>query len=250
VKESPGRGLGDVRLTYAALDALKREYSFKRFHLVGQSGGGHTVAGLVQLRSDIGCAAIASGATSLRSMASDRVGRPIVGEHRFYDPIDHVHAMKQRPGLRLIVVSDRNDKIVSYRSQLEFVERVKAHNLPITHVTATATDKNSYGLFAHGHRLAVDCANEARDQVAAPLRSQPGSTPIVLRPPVGDSPGPWPKPVRTLRITGLPSAEAPPAADRSQADREAAGITSWLNDAEFVRRSRPARNGARAAEDP
>ena len=66
--------------------------------------------------------------------------------------------MKQRPGLRLFVVSDRKDKFVSYRSQLEFVERVKAHNLPITHVTATATDKDSHGLFAHGHRLAVDCA--------------------------------------------------------------------------------------------
>ena len=76
--------------------------------------------------------------------------------------------MKQRPGLRLFVVSDRNDKIVSYRSQLEFVERVKAHNLPITHVTATATDKDSHGLFAHGHRLAVDCANLERRQ------SEPG----------------------------------------------------------------------------
>ena len=190
MKESPGRGLGDVRLTYAALDALKREYSFKRFHLVGQSGGGHTVAGLVQLRSDIGCAAIASGATSLRSMASDRVGRPIVGEHRFYDPIDHVHAMKQRPDLRLFVVSDRKDKFVSYRSQLEFVERVKARNLPITHEIATAPDKNSHGLFAYGHRLAVDCANESRDQVVvkgsdqvpALLRSQP-PIPRQLAPP-------------------------------------------------------------------
>jgi hypothetical protein len=50
---------------------------------------------------------------------------------------------------------------VSYRSQLEFVERVKAHNLPITHVTATATDKESHGLFAHGHQLADNCAHDA-----------------------------------------------------------------------------------------
>jgi hypothetical protein len=90
--------------------------------------------------------------------------------------------MRQRPGLRLFVVSDRNDKLVSYRSQLEFVERVKAHNLPITHVIATATDKDSHDLFLQGLRLAVDCANEARDQVAVnkgldqvpvPLPSQP-----------------------------------------------------------------------------
>jgi len=91
-------------------------------------------------------------------MGRDR-GHPIVGKHRFYDPIDHVHAMKQRPDLHLFVVSDRKDKFVPYASQLEFVERVKAHNLPITHVTGTATDKDSHGLFAHGHRVAADCAN-------------------------------------------------------------------------------------------
>ena len=158
------RTLLEIRIAMAALDALKRQNGFKRFHLVGQSGGGHTVAGLAQLRSDIGCAVITSGTTSVRSMQRDS-GRPMAGKHRFYDPIDHVHAMKQRPGLRLFVVSDRKDKFVSYRSQLEFVERVKAHNLPITHVTATATDKDSHGLFAHGHRLAVDCANKPRDQV-------------------------------------------------------------------------------------
>jgi hypothetical protein len=75
------------------------------------------VAGLVQLRSDIGCAAIASGAVSVRSADRDS-GYPIVGKSRFYDPIDHVKTMRQRPDLRLFVVSDRNDKIVSYRSQL------------------------------------------------------------------------------------------------------------------------------------
>ena len=57
------RTLLEVRIAMAALDALKRHYGFKRFHLVGQSGGGHTVAGLVQLRSDIGCAVITSGVT-------------------------------------------------------------------------------------------------------------------------------------------------------------------------------------------
>jgi hypothetical protein len=99
--------------------------------------------------------------------------------------------MKQRPDLRLFVVSDRNDKLVSYRSQLEFVERVKAHSLPITHVTATATDKDSHDLFAHGHRLAADCANEARDQVVVAPAVNPSPLlvpPIDQRdPPVPDS---------------------------------------------------------------
>ena len=47
------RTLLEIRIAMAALDALKQHYGFKRFHLVGHSGGGHTVAGLVQVRSDI-----------------------------------------------------------------------------------------------------------------------------------------------------------------------------------------------------
>jgi hypothetical protein len=97
------------------------------------------------------------------TVAQPTVGYPLVGEHRFYDPIDHVNAMKQRPDLRLFVVSDRNDKIVSYRSQLVFVDWVKAHNLPITHVTATATDEDSHGLSDHGLRIALNCASPERE---------------------------------------------------------------------------------------
>src|SRR5262249_9151986 len=47
------RTLLEIRIASAALDALKKDYGFKRFHLVGESGGGHTVAGLMQLRGDI-----------------------------------------------------------------------------------------------------------------------------------------------------------------------------------------------------
>ena len=71
-----------------------------------------------------------------------------------------MNTMKQRPGLHLFVVSDRNDKIVSYRSQLEFVERVKAYNLPITHITATATDKDHHNLLGRGLQVAAECVDQ------------------------------------------------------------------------------------------
>ena len=71
--------------------------------------------------------------------------------------------MKRQPGLRLFVVSDPDDKAVSFRSQREFVEQVKARGLPIVHITAAARDKQSHSLHAHGIRLAVDCAKGADD---------------------------------------------------------------------------------------
>jgi hypothetical protein len=127
--------------------------------------GRHTAAGLVQTRSDVGCAAITSGVVALAAMQRD-LGHPIPAKHPLYDPVDHVWRMKQRPRLRLFVVGDPKDKRVSYRSQLQFVERVRAHGLPIVHVRAAAPadDEWSHNLHPQGIRLAADCAHGLDDQ--------------------------------------------------------------------------------------
>jgi hypothetical protein len=148
----------------AALDALKAEHKIRRFHLVGQSGGGHTVAALLQMRQDIGCAVMTSGAMSHKTAARDR-GLPITERHRInYDPIDHVAAMQDRPGQRLFVLSDPEDRFVSYRSQREFVERVRGAGLPIVQIAAMANDEDRHGLQSEGLRLAADCAKGVDDQ--------------------------------------------------------------------------------------
>ena len=158
------RTLREVRAIAAALDALKARHGIKRFHFAGHSGGGTIVAALAQARDDIGCAVITSGALSVTTMQRD--AGVAVGQNppSFYDPIDHVAALVGRPGLRLIVVSDPDDKLVSFRSQHEFVERVRAHDLPIVHITAAARDRQSHNLHAHGIRLAADCAKGMDDQ--------------------------------------------------------------------------------------
>ena len=138
--------------------------SRSRFHLAGQSGGGHTVAALAQSRDDLGCAVIASGSLSLVTMQRD-AGLPMVGEHSLYNPLDHVPGMRRRPDLRLIVVSDPDDQVMSFRSQREFVERVRARGLPILHITAAAAsaDKNSHDLHVAALRVAAACAKGADD---------------------------------------------------------------------------------------
>ena len=115
-----------MRVAAAALDALKERYGLKRLNVAGQSGGAHTVAALLQTRDDIGCAVMASGAISFRSSIHGR-GRwsPAAIKQR-YDPIDFIGAMRERPGQRMIVLSDPDDRAVSFRSQKEFVDRVKA----------------------------------------------------------------------------------------------------------------------------
>jgi dienelactone hydrolase len=155
------RTLLEVRVAAAALDVLKETYGLKRFHLAGQSGGGHTVAALVQRRTDVGCAVMAAGVISVKSRSRD-LGKAIASGV-FYDPIDAVDSMQHQPGRRLIVISDPDDQIVSFRSQREFVERVKAKTIPILQISADSGAKNFHGLHTESQRLVVDCAKGLDD---------------------------------------------------------------------------------------
>ena len=178
------RSLLEVRVAMAALDALKERYGFKRFNLVGQSGGGHTVMAMAQMRDDLACVVSASGGIAVKSGARD-LGYTIGTRIRSsYDPIEFVSTMRHRPGLRLVVMSDPDDKRVSFHSQREFVERVKAKGLPILLVTASAGDRDFHGLVAPALRLATDCANELDDAdlVSRYQNKVPRATPTAARP--------------------------------------------------------------------
>ena len=157
------RTVREVRAIAAALDGLKTRHGIKRFHFAGHSGGGHLVAALTQTRERcrLRCHHLRrpfGDDDAARRRPSGWPTPPL-----FYDPIDHVAEMTARPGLRLVVVSDPDDKIVSFRSQREFVDRVEARNLPIVHITAAALDERSHNLHAHGIRLAADCAKGMDD---------------------------------------------------------------------------------------
>jgi pimeloyl-ACP methyl ester carboxylesterase len=174
------RTLLEARVAMAALDALKERHGYKRFHLVGQSGGGHTVALLLQMRTDIGCAVMASGAISVKTLERDRgntVGSII---NALTDPIDSVGKVQQQPGRRMIVMSDPDDKIVSFRSQREYVERVKSKGLPILQIMAAAGDEYFHGLASVGRRVASDCSKGVDDETLI-KRYQNKTTPVVSR---------------------------------------------------------------------
>jgi len=157
------RTLLEVNVMTAALDAIKARHGIGRFHLVGQSGGGHTVASLLALRTDLGCAVMTSGILSVRSHARD-LGWPITAKiAASHDPIEIVGDIRNRPGLRMVVISDPDDRQVPYRSQREFVERVRTRGLHVLHVMASGGGGASHELAAVGLRLAADCARGADD---------------------------------------------------------------------------------------
>ena len=85
---SQRRRIREVRLVDAALDAIREKHGIERFHLVGQSGGGHLVASVLPLRDDVGCAVITSGVISVRTRTKD-LGRS-VDPTGFTDPYDPI----------------------------------------------------------------------------------------------------------------------------------------------------------------
>ena len=156
------RTLLEIRVIMAALDELRTRYGFKRFHLAGQSGGGNTVAGLAQMRDDIGCAVMAAGSISVKTNMRDK-GIKNAASFSGYDPIDFVGKMQDKAGRRLIVMSDPDDQIVLLRSQREFVERVRAKGIPVLQISAESGAKNFHGLHNESQRLAADCAKGMDD---------------------------------------------------------------------------------------
>jgi dienelactone hydrolase len=157
------RSLLEIRVVIAALDELKVRHGLRRFHLAGQSGGAHTVAGLAQIRTDVGCAVMAAGVISLKTRARDQGRKIEAGIKALYDPLDHVAAMQPQPGRRMIVMSDPDDQIVSFRSQREFADRVRAKGLPILHVSADAGTESFHGLHNESQNMAIDCAKDMDD---------------------------------------------------------------------------------------
>jgi pimeloyl-ACP methyl ester carboxylesterase len=157
------RSLLEIRVVTAALDELKVRHGLKRFHLAGQSGGAHTVAGLAQMRADVGCAVMAAGDISVKTRARDSGRKIDPGIKALYDPIDHVAAMHHQPARRMIVMSDPDDQLVSYHSQHEFAERVRAKSLPILQVSADSGTENFHGLHNESQSMAIDCAKDMDD---------------------------------------------------------------------------------------
>jgi pimeloyl-ACP methyl ester carboxylesterase len=162
------RSLLEIRVVIAALDELKVRHGLRRFHLAGQSSGAHTVAGLAQIRGDVGCAVMAAGVISLKTRARDQGRKIEAGIKALYDPLDHVAAMQPHPGRRMIVMSDPDDQIVSFRSQREFADRVRAKGLPILHVSADAGTESFHGLHNESQNMAIDCAKDMDDNALLP----------------------------------------------------------------------------------
>ncbi|HEV7339970.1 MAG TPA: alpha/beta hydrolase [Bosea sp. (in: a-proteobacteria)] len=139
-----------------ALDAIKRRHRVSTFILVGQSGGGHIAASLLNRRRDVSAVVLSSALLSVREVNDYWNKRRTVQSDGavLYDPIDHLAGIRSDPRPMILVLSDPQDRIVPYPSQLTYVRRLRAAGFEPQQILLSATDKNHHALARHGRRAA------------------------------------------------------------------------------------------------
>lgn len=148
----------EARIVNAALDTLKLRYGIGRFALSGQSGGGHVVASLLTMRDDIVCAVATSGVLSVR-MRAEHHGWPtdITGYSDYFDPVDHVGAIKPDRERRIFVVGDPRDVNTPFDTQAAYAAAAKAAGHDVALLTAEASGKAHHALALKGFRVVQWC---------------------------------------------------------------------------------------------
>jgi len=151
----------EIELMDRALDEIKARHNVTSFILSGHSGGGQIVAGLLNRRTDISAAVITSGLVSVKQVSAywkRRTRLPDRIRHKtryFYAPVAEIGHIPPGSPPQIVVISDPEDRIVPFSSQLHYVRRLRAAGLQPQHIYAHATDRQRHVLAHHGRRAAA-----------------------------------------------------------------------------------------------
>ena len=143
----------ELRLMNAALDAIKQRHGFEGFHLVGQSGGSKLVGGLIGMRHDIACAVAGSGPLAIAG------GGPKSADpgRTFFDVTQNIPAIVQNRSLRLLLVTDPEDKRIPIDQQAGFVDKLRQAGRQIPEFFVEATDDDHHGVVIYSELVAAGC---------------------------------------------------------------------------------------------
>jgi hypothetical protein len=165
----------EIAVVSSALDAIKARHGYERLHLIGHTEGGHTAAALLPLRTDVGCVVLASALVSVRAyLAELGTDKDFTGNKNPLDPIASVDRIARGADLRIFILTDPDDAIVSARSQTAYAKRLIAGGLPARQIFAAASDLSAHALFRQAHQVAAACANGVERSAHIPQPPRPG----------------------------------------------------------------------------
>ena len=169
----------EIALVSAALDAIKARHGYTRLHVVGHGEGGHTAAALLARRADLGCVVLSSALLSVRSrLAELGLQEDVTGNKNPLDPIALVGSIEKRPDLRIFVLTDPDDIVISARSQTVYARQLAAAGLPAHQIFAAAPDPSAHALWREARDIAAACAKgDAPGAIVAKYENKKPQTP-------------------------------------------------------------------------
>jgi hypothetical protein len=178
------RTLFETEVTLKALAAIKAREGITGFHVAGQSGGGLVAMAAVAERDDIACAAIASAPLDLRTfLASDGIPWRTDGRRAHDDMLARAPAVaaKTAAGVRVMMLTDPEDKFVPAPVQTAFADAVEAAGGRILRIETAGRGADHHALTEKALFSLAMCANGHSD--AAILARYGHSGPDDLPPP-------------------------------------------------------------------
>lgn len=160
----------EIALMGRALDLIKQRHRVSSFILNGHSAGGQIVAGLLNKRDDVSSVVITSGLVSVKQVSDfwerrrKLPGKLLYDASGFYDPIEEIDKITTEPRPDIYIISDPEDRVVPFFSQLYYVRRLRAAGFEPHHIYAQATDRQRHLLAQHG-RLAAALLAQGQSQV-------------------------------------------------------------------------------------
>ncbi|WP_048645250.1 hypothetical protein [Nitratireductor soli] len=157
----------EIALMDRAVDMIKERYSVSSFILSGHSAGAQIVAGLLNRRADVSAAVMTSGLVSVKQVSNfwekrrSLPGRLLYDSRNFYDPVDEIDRIATNPRPQIYMISDPEDRVVPFFSQLYYVRRLRGAGFEPQHIYAQATDPRRHLLALNG-RLAAALLAQGR----------------------------------------------------------------------------------------
>lgn len=160
------RSFYELNVIDAAIDELRTRYSIKQFVLVGHSGGGQVVAGLISERSDLAGVVISSGLLSVHQVVSswefkrEIPGRYLYDSTEYYDPLAMIADIRQGGAPPVYILSDPEDQAVPFYSQLRYARRLRAAGVSVQHIFLHGPKPAHHLLGEQAKRAAVLLVND------------------------------------------------------------------------------------------
>jgi hypothetical protein len=145
----------EMRLMNGAVSRLKEIYGVTTFHGYGQSGGGSVLAALLNMRTDIDCAALASANLDVDQWLIEQPGDRRGGATDWYNPKSHISANTLRA--RIVILSDPRDRAVSFGSQRNYAHALEKAGANSAHVVAAAQGPSFHSLVGQAREALEQC---------------------------------------------------------------------------------------------